>query len=110
MKNAVMLTMEDRRMSDSLKAIDRVKWTRGMLKVQAVDPGMTADENIDFTSEKMTLQHRKEAQHQDGGGQRNWRPRDVQQTDADVAEPATLVKQDKPQGSGSVSDASGDKP
>ena len=42
-----------------------------MLKVQAIKPQMTADEIIDFTSEKMTLQHRKEAQDQEGGGQRN---------------------------------------
>ena len=42
-----------------------------MLKIQAIAPQMTADEIIDFISEKMTLQHRKEAQHQERGGQRN---------------------------------------
>ena len=68
MKNALMLTTEDRRMGDSLQAMDGVKWTTGMLKVQAIDPLMTADEIIDFISEKMTLQHRREAQHQDQGG------------------------------------------
>ena len=81
-----------------------------MLWVQGIDPLITADEIIDFISEKMTLQHRKEAQHQDRGGERNWQPRDVRQMDAEVAEPATPVKQDKPKGSGSVSHASGGKP
>ena len=71
---------------------------------------MTVDEIIDFISEKMTLQHSKEAQHQDRGGKRNWQLRDVWQTDADVAEPATPAKQDKPKGHGSASDASGGKP
>ena len=71
MKNALMITTEDRGMGESLKAMDRVKWTTGMLKVQAIDPRLTADEIINFISEKMTLQHRKEAQHQDCGGQRN---------------------------------------
>ena len=60
MKNALMLTTEDRMMGDSLKAMDRVKWTTGMLKVQAIDPRMTAEVIIDLVSEKMTLQHRKE--------------------------------------------------
>ena len=81
-----------------------------MLKVQAIDPRMTADEIIVFISEKMKLQHRREAQHQDQGGQQNRQPRHVGQTDADVAKPATPVKQDKPKGSGSASDASGGKP
>ena len=63
MKNALMLTTEDRRMGDSLKAMDRVKWTKGMLKVQAIDPRMNADAIVEFISEKMMLQHRKEAQH-----------------------------------------------
>ena len=54
MKNALMLTTEHRRMGDSLKAMDRVKWTTGMLKVQAIDPRMAADEIIDFIGEKMT--------------------------------------------------------
>ena len=49
---------------DSLMPMDRVKWTTGMLNVQTIDPQMTADEIIDFVSEKMTLQHCKEVQHQ----------------------------------------------
>ena len=110
MKNALMLTMEDRRMGPRLNAMDRVKWTTGMLKVQATDARMTADEIINFISEKMTLQHRKEAEHQDLIAQRNWQPRDVWQIHADAAEPATPAKQDKPKGSGSTSDASRGKP
>ena len=35
--------------------------TTGMLKVQAVDQGMTADEMINSISQKMTMQHRTEA-------------------------------------------------
>ena len=97
-------------MGDSLKAIDRVKWTRGRLRNQAIDTRMTADQIIDFISEKLTLQHRKDAQYQDGGGQRNWQPRDVRQTDANVAQSAILAKQDRPEGRGSASDASGGKP
>ena len=65
----------------------------------------SGDDIIHFISKKMTLQHRKEAQHQDQGGQR-----DVWQTDADVAESDNPVKQDKPKGSGSASDASGGNP
>ena len=109
MKNALMLTTEDRRMGDNLKAMDRVKWTTGMLKIQAIDPRTSANDIIGFISEKVMLQHRKEAQHQDRGGQRNWQARVVQQMDADVAKPATPAKQDKPKGSGSASDASGGK-
>ena len=70
MDNALMLTTEDRRMGDSLKAMDRVKWTTGMLMTR-----MTADEIIDFISEKMTLQTRKEAQHPDRGGRGMFRRR-----------------------------------
>ena len=33
MKNALILTTEERRMGDSLKAMERVNWTTGMLKV-----------------------------------------------------------------------------
>ena len=110
MKNALMLTTENRRMGHSLKAIDRVKCTTAMLKVRAIDPRVTADEIIDFISENMMLQHRNEALHHSRGGQENWQPQDVQQTDADVAERATLVKQDKPKGSGSASDATGATP
>ena len=110
MRNALMLTTEGRRMGDGLKAMDRVKWTRGMLRVEAIDPRMTADEISDFISHKITLQHRKEAQHQERGGQRNWQPRDVRQTDADAAEPATPPNENKPKGSGSASDASEGKP
>ena len=65
MKNALLLTLEDRRMDDSLNAMDRVKWTPGMLKVQAIDLRMTADYLIDFISEEMTLQHRKQAQYRE---------------------------------------------
>ena len=65
MENALMLTTEDRMMGDSLEAMDRVKWTTRMLEVQANNPRMTADEIIGFISQKMTLRHRKEAQHQD---------------------------------------------
>ena len=61
MKYTLMLTTEDRRMGDSLKAMDRVNWTTRLLKVQAIDPRMIADEIIGFISEKITLQHRKEA-------------------------------------------------
>ena len=68
-KNALMLTMEDRMLGASLNAIDRVKWTTGMLTVEAIDPGITADEIVDFISKKMTLQHRKEVQHQETGNQ-----------------------------------------
>ena len=64
MKTALRLSTEDRRMGDSLKAMDRVKWTTGMLNVQAIDPQMTADGIIDFVSEEVTLPHRREAQHQ----------------------------------------------
>ena len=68
MMNALMLTTEDRKMSESLKAMDRVKWTMTMLKVQAINPRMTTDEIIDSSSGRMTLQHRREAQHRDRGG------------------------------------------
>ena len=97
-------------MDESLKATDRVRWTSGMLQVQAMDPRMTTDEIIDYISEKMTLQHCKEGQHQDRGGQPNWQQGATRQTDADVAETATPAKQDKPRGSGGASDASGGKP
>ena len=110
MKKALIVTTENRRIGDSLKAIDRVKWTTGMLNVQAMDPRMTADETNDFITQRMTLQRCKEGQHQDRGGQRNWPPREVRQAYAEVAEPATPVKRDKPKGSGSASDASGGKP
>ena len=110
MQIAPMLTTDDGRKGDSLKAMDRFKWTTGMLKVHAIDPPMTADETIDFISKMMTLQHRKEAQHQDRGGQRNWQPRDVRQTDAGAANHATPAKQDRLQGSGSAFDASRGKP
>ena len=36
-----------------------------MLKVQAIDPWMSADEIIDLFREMMTLQHRKEVYHQE---------------------------------------------
>ena len=60
-----MLTTEHRRMGDSLKAMDRVKWTTKILMDQASDTRMTALEIIDFISEKVTLQPRNKAQHQD---------------------------------------------
>ena len=72
MKNALMLTTEDRRMPDSLKAMDRLKWTNGMLKDQAIDQRTTAHEVFHIITEKMMLHHRNEAQHQGRGGQRNW--------------------------------------
>ena len=102
MKNALVLPTEDRRMHDTRKAMNKVKWTTGILYVQALDQQMTADEAIDFIREKMRRHNRKEAQHQDRGGQCNWQPRDVRQTDAYVAEPATPAKQDRPKGSGSM--------
>ena len=110
MKNALMITTETRGMGESLKAIDRVKWTTGMPKVHDIDPRITADEIIDYIREKMTLQPRKEAQHEDRGGQRNGAKRDVRQTDADVAQRNASAKQDTPKGSGGASDASGGKP
>ena len=42
MKNALMITTEDRGVGESLEAMDRVKSTTGMLKVQAIDPRMFA--------------------------------------------------------------------
>ena len=110
MTNALMLSMGDRRMGESLKAMDEVKCTTGMLKVQAIDPRMTADEIIDLVSDKMTLQHRKEAQHQEPGSQRSWQPRNVRQTDADIAKTDYPTNQDKLKGSGSASHASEGKP
>ena len=56
MKNSLMLPEEDCRMGVSLKAMDKVKLTTGRLKVQAIDPRTTADEIIDFISERMTMQ------------------------------------------------------
>ena len=107
MKNALMLTTDNRRMGDSLKAKRRDKCTTGLLKVRAIDSRMPADEIIYFISKKMTLQHRKEAQHQDRGGERSWQLKDFWQMAADVTETATPVKQDMPKGSGGASDASG---
>ena len=111
MKNALMLTTEDRGMGESLKAMDRVKWTTGMLKVHAIDPRMTADDIIDFISEKMTIKHRNEAQHQDRGGQRNWVPRHVRQTDAEIADTsATPAKRATPKSSAGSPDVTTEKP
>ena len=81
MKNALRISMEDLGMRESTKTIDGVNSTTGMLKVQAIDRRMTADEVMHFIVEKITLQHHKEAKHQDRGGQH-----DVRHTDRDVAE------------------------
>ena len=110
MKKALMLTTEDRKMGECLKAMDRVKSTTRLLKVLAIDLQMTADEIIDFISEKMTPQHRKEAQHHDRESKQNWQRQDVRQTDADAAVTATPAKKDKTKGSGSSPDTSGGKP
>ena len=110
MKNAPMITNEDRGMKDSHKAMDTVHWATGMLKLQAIDTGMAADEMIDFISKRIPLQHRKEAQHQDRGSQRNLFPRVLWQKAADAAEISTLNKQGTPKGSGRAFDASRGRP
>ena len=110
MKNTLMLSTENRRMGKSLKAMDKVWWTTGMLYVQAFDKAMIAAEIMDLIGKKMTLQHRKETQHEDGGGQRYWQLWDVEQTDAHMAKPAARSRPDKPEVSGSAAKASGGKP
>ena len=110
MKNPLMITMEDRGMGERLKAMDRVKWTTGMLQVQAINPQMTADEIMDLISGKMTLRLRKEAQDHEPGGQRNWVQCDFRQMEAAIAESSTSTKQDMPKGSGGTPDVRRVKP
>ena len=65
-----MITIEDRGIGERLRAIDRVKWTTDMLKVQVMYPQMIADEMVDFVIEKMTcITANEEAQHEDHGDQ-----------------------------------------
>ena len=72
--------------------MDRDKWITGLLKAQAIDRQMNADDIIQFTSETMTPNHHNEAKYQDRGGQRSWVQIDVRQTKEDIAESSTSTK------------------
>ena len=71
-----------------------MRWTRGLLKTQPINPRITADVNLEFLLERMELHHCNEAKHYHRGGQSHWCPRhaSVRKTNAVNAPPTSQAE------------------